>query len=531
MSLLHGHDAISDTKIASHRPSSHFSERKISSDTTSRYRADTSIIHKATSKLDDYKNIYGRCGIITACLVDPLSQLINKFSGLREDDMNAVGFYYEAEFHGINKMTVILFNTYDNDPIPWLRLGYTMDLLLGSPFVTKIAFYPLVNSGPLLTRASIKSKTVKTKLEETFRAIVIQTININANAIHDKNLSYTALLLRIAGITGEEVDRLIGSIMTGYSLVNKVLLTLMGIEKADLVKISSSIIPCPLLQQPITITAPYESGHESDIKYVIEESRREITKLVAVFVDLFTSHEMFRQNVLATRLSSEREKSDISKLLHCEEELITHMVDGIQNGVISNETLNELIKDLMNERFQLNNYQPLALSTRPLTEVKVIDETIMCTFQQPTSIQNTEPLQELGNYIQHLADCFENPQALTINLGTLISLYNDMIKGTSLNKVEFYPKNPGNHTMSRPAIITLPGQPNSETLTLPFSTDTIAIPMYNCNLTPFTDSQLLDVLVYIDSLRSSDGTHDTRFSTLQNEITHELAQRARMKRI
>lgn len=545
------------------------------------------------ARMESLRSIYGRCGVMTACLVDPLSQLVKKIGGFglgsgsgssgngsggSLEEMNAVGFYYEADFHGVTKMTVILFNIYDNDPIPWLRLGYTMELLLGSPFVTRIAFYPLVtlDNGPLLTRSGVGVKMNRSKLEETFRTLVIRTINLNASAIHDKNLSYTGLLLRIAGITGDEVDHLSGSIITGYTLVNKILLTLMGIEKADLVKISSSIIPCPLLKQPITISAPYESGSEVDTKYVIEESRREITKLVAVFVDLFTSHDLFRQHVLATRfgssvasdnkrgdlmdaaLSPKRMESLLLKLFQCEAAVVEQVVTGLQHGVISNATLNQAIQNLIDERFHLHHYQQLPISRTPQTTIAVVDE-MMCTLQQSSIIPEVEPLGELGRYISHLVECFHSSEPLTVDLGTIIALYNAAISTTPTLTPVTIPANnthpisrttdeiiipsnsnqpkissqnnqpkiasQNNHTISRAAVVTLPGDEDGISLEVPINCTTMAIPMYNCNLTSFTKSQLLDLLVYVDSLRNSNGIHDTRFSNLQNEITHELAHR------
>ena len=493
-----------------------------------------------------YGDIHGRCGIITACLTDPLSQLINKIMGLKEDDVNSVGFYYEAELHGINKCTVILFNIYDNDPVPWLRLGYTMDLLLASPFVTKITYYPIVtnsdsslrsssfsNQSSLLSRSAMKSKPMNKRLEETFRTVVVQTIGINAKAIHDKNLSYTGLLLKIVGITGEEVDRLVNNIITGYSLVNKVLLTLMGIESADLNKISSSIVPCPLLRQPISITAPREGNNESDVKYIIEESRREITKLVAIFVDLFTTHDEFRSNILATR-NNKSHQCSLDGLFLRESELITHLVGGLQNGIISSVTINDIIKHLNTERFNLGNYQQLPITVNPKSTVQVSDDTLMCTFQVPNVLQDMDPLRDLGEYIAYIADSFDSPEVLTINLGGIISAYNNAIKGTNLKKIEI-PQNRRNqsaaissrHTISRSAVVTIPGSHDGDNITISTGTKTIVIPMYNSNLTTLTEGQLMDILVYLDSLRTSDGTGDTRFANLQNEVTHELASRRR----
>ncbi|CAH6420855.1 Hypothetical protein HVR_LOCUS1307 [uncultured virus] len=589
----------SSVLLSEFRRNSRGSQPKIMNDT----KAEGTIISVGNNKMSGGSNIlsseyaqglmrmHGRCGILTACLVDPLSQLINKICGLREDDVNSVGFYYEAELHGMSKCTVILFNIYDNDPIPWLRLGYTMDLLLSSPFVTKITYYPLITSdnetqhGSLLTRDMIskrsaalseqtpkgsKKQIVPRRLEETFRITVIQTISMNAKAVHDKNTSYTALLLKIAGITGEEADRLSGLIITGYSLVNKVLLTLMGVDKADLNKISSSIIPCPLIRKPVSIVAPKDKTGDDDVRYIIEDSRREITKLVAVFVDLFTTHDEFRANILASRSNKQinpttrselrfdpNNFNSLNKLMNHEFELVSHITGGLQNGLVSNQIVTEIIHDLMNERFNLGNYQQLPVCCNPKSSVQVSSESVMCTFQQSTnlvsqqigknivrnglSMDNLMSLRDLGEYLSHIAESFNDKDVLTINLGGIIETYNNAVKGTNISEISL-PRLGTPNTLSRSAIVTIPGnsgvslsENNKESsgtmLNVPItdSSQVIAVPMYNSNLTVLTEAQLIDILVYIDSLRSSDGTFDTRFVNLQNEITRELAQRKRVE--
>lgn len=529
--------------------------------------------------VDNISRIYEHCGIVTVCLVDPLSQLISKIMRLHENDANAIGFYYEAELHGVSKCTVILFNIYDNDPVPWLRLGYTMDLLLASPFVTKITYYPIVtgpsdSSSSLLSRATMSRASqmrvntarnfntdsdkqinqISRKLEEIFRTVVVETISANANAIHDKNISYTVLLLKIAGIIGEDIDRLSNGLITGYSLVNKVLLTLMGIKRTDFAKISSSIIPCPLLKNPVSIVSPRENANESDVKYIIEESRREITKLMAIFVDLFTTHDLFRNNILSIRSNNKMSSSTNSNreqldgLFMHENELISHIVGGFQNGIISNGALNDIIKDLNNERFLLGNYQTLPVSLSPNKNVEIVNDTIMCTFQQSQTQTNIDPLRDLGVYINHIAESFDNPEVLIVNLGGMIASYNNAIKGINLPKISIPVINKvsnTNGTLSRQVIITIPS--NSETegiLYVPINGSRIAsdaphgvdknllpIPMYNANFTSLSEPQLLDILVYIDSLRDSDGISDTRFANLQNEITHEIAHKRKTKDI
>ena len=520
----------------------------------------------------DSLDICGGCGVITVCLNDPLSRLISKIMGLREEEANAVGVYYEEskkETHRQSLMNVILFNIYDNEHVPWMRSGYTMDLLVSSPFVTKITYYPIVSSSDnassfssqstFLSRSTMKSKPCDGRLGETFRTVVAQTIEINSKAVHDKNVSYTRLLLKAAGITaiksrdcvtGEEADKLFDRNMTvissrdwvtGYSLVNRVLLTLMGMDRGVP---SGSIVPCPLLRRPISITETREVNKDSDVKYIVEESRREIKKLAEVFVDLFTAHEEFRSNVLAARNGKSLDRnSSLDELFLRETELVTHLVGGLQNGIISSATVNDCVRCLNTERFSLGNYQELPLAETHKSTVRVSDDTLMCTFKVADTLQDTDPLRDLGEHIQNIVDTFDTTDALVINLGGIIAAYNRAVNSTpNLKKIvipELCSKMSRSSdggltaeklhegvTISRSAVVTIPGNTGGD-VDIPVNSGPIAIPMYNANLTRLTDPQLMDILLYLDSLRDSDGTGDKRFCNLQNEVTHELALRRR----
>ena len=98
----------------------------------------------------EFNKIYRSCGIIKACLIDPLSLLINKILRLEENDINAVGYYYEEKYQDKNKCKVILYNIYDNELVSWMKTSYTMDLLIVSPYVNKIIFYPIKNINKIL---------------------------------------------------------------------------------------------------------------------------------------------------------------------------------------------------------------------------------------------------------------------------------------------------------------------------------------------------------------------------------------------
>jgi hypothetical protein len=69
--------------------------------------------------------------------------------------------------------------------------------------------------------------------------------------------------------------------------------------------------------------------------------------------------------------------------------------------------------------------------------------------------------------------------------------------------------------------MTLPG-PGDGTYTL--DSDTVVIPTHHPNLSILNQTQLMDLLIYIDSL-SSDPRSQIRYASLQNQIVHELALR------
>jgi hypothetical protein len=246
---------------------------------------------------------------------------------------------------------------------------------------------------------------------------------------------------------------------------------------------------------------------------------------MAVFVDLFTTNMEFREAFLTMKLA-QGSNINLEALFEKENELVAILVGGLQNGIISNNNVNETIHELYNERIILGNHQAFPISLKPTKTIDVENDMIPCSFQLPISLHNTDPLKDLGDYISHLANNFMNKEALTINLNGMINAYNEIIKGTNLKKIEV--QNIGrSYTISRNGIVMMTG--DKSVCDVPNNLKILS--MYNANLTNIPDSQLLDVLVYIDSLRSSDGIKDTRYINLQNEITHELASRRSGKNI
>lgn len=374
-------------------------------------------------------NIHEKYGIFACRLTDPLSQIISKIMSLRDNDPNSIGFYYINDSSTYN---ITLLNIHDAHPIHWVTPNYTMDLLLESPFVSKIIYYPLNTSikriteiNSILSRKSIDKHD--TKLEETFKTLILSIDN-------DYSKDYTYLLWKLVNIDNRD------NLITGYTLVNKILLKLM--DTTDAISISNSnIIPCHLLKKAVSISSTHDISNQDDIDHILEQSRQEIIALATCFMELFLKNKIFHDKILL-------KKSLIPK-------------------------------------------------------------------------NNVSHLSDLGTCIRNIVKSFDNPDNLTINIGSMIIAYNNAIRGTGLTKIAIS-DNPC--TISRSVTITIPGDIVSVPTAMQ-SMQSIHIPMFHSNLKLASNSQLLDILIYIDSLRDTNGTTDTRFANIQNEITHELAHR------
>lgn len=464
----------------------------------------------------DFSELYGSYGVIVACLTDPLSLFINKIRGCQPNDVNAVGVYYSSKLTGV---VVNLFSTYDNEPIPWMKLGISMKKLLESPFVTKIVYYPGTQTGGAIFTPQ-STRTIPSGLEARFRTTVIAELEANSRVPCDKELVYTLLWMHSAGITNHEIEELAAKIATGYSVVNHILLTLMGAKEFP--NMQYQLAHCHFLGKPLTIRAPLESADERSMQAIINHSEDEIKILNSIFIDLFITNSEFRSSIVNTTPHG-GDVSHMRAVFAREMDLVTHLVGSLEAGSFSNSELNEIITQLNRARYRVGEYKTLPISANPAATVQINNDQVAFTFRHTPSINNNDPLKDLGTYIGHIAECFGNPGALIINLGSLVTAYNQIIAGTDLDPISM-PRNGKDCTLSRSAVVTAPGNTDG-ILSAPTEQKSIGIPIYDPDLSHLTDKQLQDVLVYIDSLRDTSGTYDTRFANLQNEIVMELAKR------
>lgn len=412
----------------------------------------------------------GRCGIIMAKLTDPLSQLMDKLLNFSDEDINSVGFYCHKNVHGTDKCFIHLFNIYDNHPVKWMRLGVTLELFLGSPFVNKITYQQITDPS----------------LESKFNINMINTISTNSKLLLDKNLIYTNLFFRRCSMKPIISDGYI----TGYTLVNKVLLNLSHITKIDLSKISNNIILCPIINPPITIVS---SVSQDDItttenKFIIDETRDNMTSLTAVFLDLFSSNIEFRYKILHMHDANPQSSSPPDNTL------LDYFLNSLDTGILKKQQLQNILSEY-----------GISKTYNFVSPIEIIDESILCTFSSHTEGPDEIDLTKLKSYIENVI----NSTDTVIDLNRLVDIYNEISPYKKIKNTNF-------QTISKSAILVGSQDPNS-------LKHNGILSMYGNNLKNIPTDKLVEVLKYIDQLKFT--KNNDKYIQLQNNITYELALR------
>jgi hypothetical protein len=315
---------------------------------------------------------YGRCGIIEVCLSDPLTRLINKFISKDNDDINGVGIYY----HDINQSVVMIYNWYDNEPIPWMKSEISLERLFRSYYITKINFYPLDE-----------------RLEEILRFKIVRTLSDNSRKIGDKYNTFSNLLFYQS----------INDKITGYSLVNQIILSLMHSKDNPY---NDRLMRCPYIKQNITIRAPEETPDPSETNYVINETLSDINLFISCFLNLFISSSQFQYNILKRRRTLR---------INVNKEALRNLYDFINKIIKDNRTildLSELIRsyNLLSKGTQLptisypeNFVRNITLVSSETIDVNINKKNIIISTKSPDlSELSMKQLEELLLYFDSL---------------------------------------------------------------------------------------------------------------------------------
>jgi len=524
----------------------------------------------------DFKDLYKRAGIIRAVLIDPLSLLINKILGLEDSAINAIGYYYDEKYNGKTKCKVLLYNIYDNEIVTWMKRGYTMDLLIVSPFVNKIIFQPLklndINKNiPIINRNGLNMDLFK-----NFKEICKNVSDENEQTKYDKNITYMNILLNNpSGIVRIYPERVSlngvspkGSInnddkrITGKNIVKKIIsrLTIVNSEQWDKTPLfgicetnakqhemllcnpdgiakqsrwDCSDLPLKgksktrLFGHKIKIITNDEAIYTDDTYYIIEETRKDIVNLISIFIDLYTIDIKFRNRILNNPYGSVFPQERVSlnndiislyldNLLKKEVEINNNIVSAGLNGLLYKDDFNSLIRELNIARKNVNvNVENLLEITDYNKNILIIDDDTMCTFINEETTENyNDDLNKLGSYLNKINELLKNEAVVYINWNDIIKLYNNIIKKKEIKEIE--------NTYSKMTILTFNN-----------NSDRILNDKYNIlttehnNLKKYTTEKLMDILIYLDSMNDTllGGMSNNKYCKLQNDITYELSMR------
>jgi hypothetical protein len=455
----------------------------------------------------EFNKIYKTGGIIKACLIDPLSLLINKILGLEKNDINAIGYYYEEKYQDKTKCKVILYNIYDNEVISWMKIGYTIDLLLVSPFVNKIIFYPLKNNNissfvPLLTRQSLN-----TDMLDKFKNVADKISKENDKIKYDKCTTYTKILLQKLKQDGQ--------IINGYDIIYKlyVQLTNNNLLNNNLSNLDEELMNCRIFENPLTIIAQEDEIFYEEKEYIIDKVRKDIVKLISVFIDLYTIDDSFKAIINKSKIIND---NIITTLLNQEKELLENIFKGCNTGILHLNDLNNIITQLNNTRNLLSKDNTLKLSfnnnmyNNPSGIINIVNERQIVNNND----DNNEKINKLGCYLNEITNSLDDEEPIYINWNDIIKLYNDL----NNNKIKEIDNK--SSKSSREVILTF----NNDIDNILRQKYKILTTEKN-NLEKYSIQELIDILIYLDSLRDSNGNGNNKYCKLQNDITYELAQR------
>jgi hypothetical protein len=222
---------------------------------------------------------------------------------------------------------------------------------------------------------------------------------------------------------------------------------------------------------------------------------------------------------------------ELLELYGKEHRLVSYLVSGLQSGTLNYDHLNETIHNLDTERLKILNslvpsgdginFKTLPTIVDPPKNLKITNNIVRTLQVHPPNKELKGQVLDLGRYLHSLLVAFDSDlDGPIVDLGKLLFHYDHLAQAMGLPPITHQ----GSSTLSRKGIVTL----SSELpLDLQDEKNKIYLSMIENDFTDLDEKQLIDLLVYIDSLRDSSGQGSNKFTSLQNSIVTELAQRKR----
>ena len=307
---------------------------------------------------------------------------------------------------------------------------------------------------------------------EIFPTLFLEKLNIHPS--YDKFNSFKSLLLN-------------EKIYNSYNFIDDIILTLFNKYYID-------------LKEPIIYI---NNNINNDI--INEDIKKELSKLLIVFIDLFINNLDFQYKILSYE---NNEIIDFKNYLKKDSNLINYISNSISKGFININSINNLINNIKEERINLGNNELIKLIEldKNKNNIKIINNIL-----EP--LNNNIQVDPIFNFKCYLENIIENlNKEIIIDLKELIEYFNKL----SNLKIEL-PKY--NKTKTKKITLIIPNN----------TLNTNDIIVTSDNLKILNDQELTDILIYIDSLRDSNGNTNNKFNSIENKIIQELGIRNRDK--
>lgn len=369
-------------------------------------------------------------------------------------------------YHETSNSTYILnlYNTYDERPVSWILPNTVLTHLLTLSGIQSLTLYPLSVSIPI--------PVSKTDFPPDY-----------------PNLSYKNLLYKTYP-----------DLCTGYTIVNTLLASLITPRPT----IShTQLIPCSALGTPYI----RESSQTTPTDNLALSCTKDDLKLLLMHcTDLFITNQDFRTQIL----------NKFTKPIH--NDLRTDLRSDCRSDCSSEDLDPNAIFDLGT---QLKN---IVSAISDPTDSGVINfGGVMAAYARIVSSVKPQKRATIPKLFSGIGE-FVGPRPITGNISVVLHGKNKSIVQSTASEY---------HTISKRVVVTVPTESvigtearyNAERCS---NSDIQYISMFGegHNLTSLSNEHLIDILLYIDSLRDSNGMSDTRFAGLQNNITRELAKRS-----
>lgn len=424
-------------------------------------------------KYEIIENI-GKYGIITAKLSDPHSQLVDKFLNFRNKEINAVGIYYYDENE--NEKQILLYNIYNSKPIEWLKWGSTVENCTSSCFIDKITFYPIKNGNK----------------PENFRTCCFDILNsYEQNDLNSKNDMKCYLhLIKYNKIYSKN---------SGFNVIKNIL-KLYNKNKINF-NFDSNEIYCDLLEKGIALKPFKKDKNIEQSEYIISQCKPQIIEIISIYIELWINDPDFRnKNIL---LGSKDDKNIIQ-------------VDDATTGSLINSNLNNYIKTDIDEDTDIDTDTDTDTDIDMITNtnIKTKTKTKTKTFDNILSEypDMKKEIRKFCSFIKKLYKELTDDNFINIEISKFLNIYNSLSDWTNEPKIKV-----------KDFKIQIQKNPMK---TQQLAVGSKIIYLDGSNIQNFSEKELWNIIIYIESLRTTDGTkNDMRFETLQNSILKYISKK------